>query len=880
MRDVVWTFEDITMLVGSDLPIFGEGRYPAVSLRLRDASKPINVLTGMDYWLDNLMCNVPELMMCYHLNGIVQKYEKIKTAELPFLEGSQFSPKIIKDVAQNILSFLKSNCTKEGHTYWLFKSSKEDVVKLYDLTSIAQENESPDPFGSSVGFLLYQIAFNMYTTLERTDHNILKMVALLENCIKIFQKERCNELLAMANFLLSDLYAQSLTTSTSTIDTSNSTEHDCSSTDSSYATDDESVDSNDSLPLQSSIDVKTLFEDISMKRSYEKYEYMNKNLDEEEKCKNSIQAVTKVLLLLFDLKDTSDPVNPRQVIPFTGRQINESLLSLPEMDSSNRAVVKPFNKDLMKARLLSIIAKCYLTLVRISLSKEKFGRTLRFLNITFKSLLNLKEKYLNAQALMYYGDVITMLASSRNLNVDLEKEEYLNFTKEDKNLLEFLDSTNTKENEFFCNIDISNLAETFDSGFEELLLLATDVYQESYNNFEEKAVDSQNAQAMIDITRRHANICNELGVLYMNRAATNATRYGVPSDSEIKLWKISYSHFEKGIKAFDLINDRANVALLYSNTGKLMRLCAQVYGNSTKSSVDGERGQFTQQEETYFNKAFEFYNKGLTSLSSGEVSPQIKNSLLMELAGAHLSIATLMQDNAPLQSMAEEKVVKQISSSLMKSLHYMESIPSSDTKDENHIQKQIGTIHQKLGSLYHHVLRNQISDSGKKNYRSLAELHYFRAYNHCNPKLNPVNFIQIIMEHLALYDYLLAQNQSPRSLKSKHRLLFEDEIPIRDALSELCSRVEREKLGAGEKEEVTRLLSWLFGQLSRTLKETIKYMNGKMGKSFNYLDIGNMKKMFEAVIRGNLPNDLKNRTNGMKNLLVLLNQLYKKDVKS
>ena len=61
---------------------------------------------------------------------------------------------------------------------------------------------------------------------------------------------------------------------------------------------------------------------------------------------------------------------------------------------------------------------------------------------------------------------------------------------------------------------------------------------------------------MIDITRRHANICNELGVLYMNRAATNASRFGVPSDSEIKLWKISYSYFEKGIKAFDLINDR------------------------------------------------------------------------------------------------------------------------------------------------------------------------------------------------------------------------------------------------------------------------------------------------------------------------------------
>lgn len=34
--------------------------------------KPINVLTGIDYWLDQLMCTVPEVVMCYHLNGIVQ----------------------------------------------------------------------------------------------------------------------------------------------------------------------------------------------------------------------------------------------------------------------------------------------------------------------------------------------------------------------------------------------------------------------------------------------------------------------------------------------------------------------------------------------------------------------------------------------------------------------------------------------------------------------------------------------------------------------------------------------------------------------------------------------------------------------------------------
>ena len=43
-----------------------------MNLVIRDNNKPINILTGIDYWLDNLMCNVPELVMCFHVNGIVQ----------------------------------------------------------------------------------------------------------------------------------------------------------------------------------------------------------------------------------------------------------------------------------------------------------------------------------------------------------------------------------------------------------------------------------------------------------------------------------------------------------------------------------------------------------------------------------------------------------------------------------------------------------------------------------------------------------------------------------------------------------------------------------------------------------------------------------------
>lgn len=84
-------------------------------------SKPLSVLTVIDYWLDNLICDIPEVVTCYHLNGFVKKYGFVKTENLPHLNCSQFSPQVIKNFAQNVISYLKANVTKSGHTYWLFK---------------------------------------------------------------------------------------------------------------------------------------------------------------------------------------------------------------------------------------------------------------------------------------------------------------------------------------------------------------------------------------------------------------------------------------------------------------------------------------------------------------------------------------------------------------------------------------------------------------------------------------------------------------------------------------------------------------------------------------------------------------------------------------
>jgi hypothetical protein len=93
-------------------------------------SKSLSVLTGIDYWLENLMNDIPEIEICYHINGIVQKYERVKTEDIPCLNGSTFSPNIINDNMQKIILFLRSS-TIVGHTHWLFKGIINSLLGFF-----------------------------------------------------------------------------------------------------------------------------------------------------------------------------------------------------------------------------------------------------------------------------------------------------------------------------------------------------------------------------------------------------------------------------------------------------------------------------------------------------------------------------------------------------------------------------------------------------------------------------------------------------------------------------------------------------------------------------------------------------------------------------
>ncbi|KAF4518433.1 hypothetical protein B566_EDAN002086 [Ephemera danica] len=207
-RNVVWTFEDIQMLIGTDMPIFGGSTHPCISLRLRyeliktedlphlSGSKfspklihdvAQNILSflksnatkaGHTYWL--FKGKDDDAVKLYDLSSL---YELIKTEDLPHLSGSKFSPKLIHDVAQNILSFLKSNATKAGHTYWLFKGKDDDAVKLYDLSSLVARNMKQQG-SAQLGCI-------------RT---------LLQNCLNLLDAAKHPQIATSAHFMLADLY--------------------------------------------------------------------------------------------------------------------------------------------------------------------------------------------------------------------------------------------------------------------------------------------------------------------------------------------------------------------------------------------------------------------------------------------------------------------------------------------------------------------------------------------------------------------------------------------------------------------------------------------------------------------------------------------------
>ncbi|CAF1159902.1 unnamed protein product [Rotaria sordida] len=861
-RTVNWTFENMKMLIGSDLPIFGDEQHPAVSLRLRDMNKPINVLTGIDCWLDNLMCNVPELAMCYHVDGIVQSYEIIKTEDIPYREGCQFPPGVIRDLATNLLSFLKANATKEGHTYWLFKGPDDDIVKLYDLTSLCETDRDDNPYTLPVATLLYKMAHNIvlnsdYETRLKESGTIR---TLLKHCLDMLDSEKFPEYYCAAAYMMADLFIDD------NISERNWTFDENDISDSELFKDTLSFENEKESVTFACVDIKTLVQSQQHR--------FHKNLDVprlgpihgnlDGRAREALKYLVAALRSngVYRRAQATTSSNGKEQTSDDIDQKSKVIVPLPYQTTRNctKFLIDSKNRLTCDQRLKSIIlhkaALAYFCLVDRCEQDKNYGSCLRYLRLAlncysaeFKLQLmdqnnnNIECKRLLSYIMSIAGDCRLMISHVTSTEeIEKFREQYQIMNNIDCEIQNVIDEVGIDENssEFSWVFELTPI-------IERNLSASAHAYEYAINIIQN--LNDNDKQRLHLLKKRLGNVRNEMGVYWMNQCAQALKNLDEETTKDIKdLFRKSFENFDAGIHAFEKINDISNIALLHSNLGRLMRYYAQYY----VPLIDGIRQEFSQQERQSYHKAFDYYLRGLKLVENRSDLFDIYRTLSWELSNSYFAMAISLQDYAPLSTMSQEDVEKEVIECMTRALKYLEVELHCPLSNRYSLAKyRAGTIHHRLASLLHNAFRTEESKTRRKHLRSLASLHYEKALKLFSPNDNPLEYLRLLIEEVALADFEL-QNANDNSSRLKYsqqglRASFQcqETIHIIDQHRTSSDPDDYNDIFA---QEAQRLLSILNGRIQTFLKEIVKILKITSSKKLIYEDY---KEMYSISLRLN-----------------------------
>jgi len=890
VRNYLWTFEDIRMLIGSNMPIFGDSEHPCVSLRLRDMKKPINILTGLDYWLDNLMCQVPEVVMCYHLDGLVQKYELLKTEELPTLEGSNFSPKIVKNIAQNILAFLKSNAAKEGHTYWLFKAKDDDIVKLYDLTSLSQKdtginpknykkeettNDNPDevsdkqteenPFQTPVSMLLYRLARNILESEDReTEEGTVR--DLLTQCVTLLDSDKYPHIATSAHFLLSELY---LPDGTDPSKPSFSEQYQPSeATNDNSVDEDEEVHSDAEEFAQYNVDISRLCKSGSINFPRERKPPRITDTAE-SRCNTALKHIDQGLQYLSSLelknklkdaqiekererveRDNIKMSVPNDPIPMgysTSQTDGKIVMKRTRSVSEGSALLEKANRnkkeitwtEYLKFLLLKKALLVYVTMAELYFNLKHLGRTLKCV----KRAMNCYSMVSCLAGDDEAGDCKPWISFALGVAGDsymgcVYNWETVPVYHEQYNWSLTAEAGIAKEIEKYTSELDRDWIIKQPKDIREAMELAIKCYTRAL-----ELVDNSD----VNLIRRLANVENELGVFFMNQAAALLDQVsadqGQVSVTAVAgardLFNFSRKYLHQGSAKFESINDVSNIALLLSNTGRLSRLAAHMVsvhvseGNTNNSSDSQE---FSAEEAGHYKAAVDYYQQALTVLGSKKEHPGIWDTVQWELCSTLFTMGTLYQDQAPLSQYSRDKVEKIVTDLMSQSLRYCDQDNGSSPRQQMY-QARAGMIHHRLASLYHHSYRATLQSSSdvvvdnqlgnrNKKLKQLSELHYVKATTIFTNLCMFSQAIRAILERAGLMEAFLASSKTD-SAKYKVLLLILDIIlEAENVIKKIVGREDDDEVNKEELDQEKKMMETVLQRLQFTLLSMIKASSG------------------------------------------------------
>lgn len=882
LRNVLWTFEDIRMLVSSKMPIFGDANHPAVSLRLIDMKRPINVLTGLDYWLDNLMCSVPEVVMCYHLDGIVQKYELIKTEDIPQISSNKsqlFSPKVIRNIAQNILSFLKSKATKSGHTYWLFKGKHDDVVKLYDLTALCVDymEDDTNPFTIPVAMLLYRVAKNMRDSNQSHSSAVnLKIHKLLTNCLSLLDPKKHSQIISSANYLLSDIYVPN------DIDPTLLPLNDKSNEEEEEEDDFDEFDGRNS-PLSNESSDESYCPTLEVNKLSHPHYYVNKkypkqtkpkNLFLEEnkmdwniKCENALKHIIEGLKTLFHTNEEKDTIyqtsepyesqkmaNPYIAIPLDYSSLdsnedknedkNEELKTDKQMTQKKPNETIPNWKTCLEVCLLQKGAQVYCILAELSNTKANCLKALKYIRMgimCYEIALIIMEN--SGQTNYLKEPIACLLALCGDIHFKI-----LNNTKNDcendcnSNTNNYNDSYYLQLIQLFEKLCETELKEEYrwaynpvinsENNIEERLKLCYRCYEEAL--FQLKDTKHSNSfiteNSLLErIKKRLGYICNELANYYMNQSLEHFNKIESLNESEVNkldsLTNKSFTYFQSAVELFKEVKDKLNVSLMLSNTGRLMRTKAHIFAPHFRQN--NSSNEFSTKEKHFYIKAIEYYSEALKQLGVEAESVYMNawDNINWELCSTQFVMGCLLQDFAPLSMSAFEVIETEIAKYFMQALSLCENAEKWDTSRHVLYQYRFATICHRLASLYHNSYRNMSEENQKKKIIYNLSNDYYEKSILMYKKLNDnEELLRVTLEQIGLHERNLSQlNGYSSKLKALnliiHILLTISQIDFNDSETN------------DEKQIIENLLQLFEARMSFCVKGLIKCLSTKVSKN-------------------------------------------------
>ncbi|XP_015277170.1 PREDICTED: erythroid differentiation-related factor 1 [Gekko japonicus] len=294
-------------------------------------------------------------------------------------------------------------------------------------------------------------------------------------------------------------------------------------------------------------------------------------------------------------------------------------------------------------------------------------------------------------------------------------------------------------------------------------------------------------------------------------------------------------------------------------------------------------------------KAIDYYLKALRSLGKREVHSAVWDSVNWELSTTYFTMATLLQDYAPLSRKAQEQIEKEVSEAMMKSLKYCDVDTASARQPL--CQYRAATIHHRLASMYHSCLRNQVGDEHqRKQHRVLVDLHYGKAVKFFQLlKDAPCELLRVQLERVAFAEFQMAsQNSSGGKLKTlygaldimtqshsvfhlmRKELVGECEQGLEDGKSS-AEKVPTENSSVSlNEEEISKLLSIFESRLSFLLLQSIKLLTStkkKTGGNIEEEDILKTNKYVYSLLLRSVANKNLTLLERIEVILNLLEQL-------